>query len=141
MAHQGKMGISVKDWLITHFIETQWAVLLGAGLLIVFQLKNSGKERLFKEDFEETKEPLFRKDPSKENLRLTDASSLGPHQVLGIQIDATEEQILAAYRKAAKKVHPDLGPQGDPIEQKNRKNAMIRLGVARDEMLSRLRQK
>lgn len=38
---------------------------------------------------------------------------MNPHDVLGIQPDATQEEIKAAYRKLAKKYHPDLN-KDDP---------------------------
>lgn len=35
-----------------------------------------------------------------------------PHQVLDLPVNATDEQIKAAYREKAKKFHPDKAPEG-----------------------------
>jgi molecular chaperone DnaJ len=54
-----------------------------------------------------------------------------PYQVLGVSREATEQEVTAAYRKLAKKFHPDLNP-GDNTAQKK----MAEINVAYEEIKS-----
>lgn len=54
-----------------------------------------------------------------------------PYEVLGIGRDASEQEVVSAYRKLAKKFHPDLNP-GDASAQKK----MAEVNVAYEEIKS-----
>ena len=45
-----------------------------------------------------------------------------PFAVLGLNSSATEDEIKSAYRKLAKKYHPDLNPGDKAAEQKMSRN-------------------
>ena len=44
--------------------------------------------------------------------------SVDPYEVLGVKRDATQAEIQAAYRRRAKKIHPDLNPGDKNAEKK-----------------------
>ena len=41
------------------------------------------------------------------------------YEILGISKDATEDEIKSAYRKLAKKYHPDVSKEANPEEKFN----------------------
>lgn len=54
-----------------------------------------------------------------------------PYEVLGVSRSATEEEITKAYRKLAKKYHPDLNPNDSGAQKK-----MAEINVAYEEIKS-----
>lgn len=54
-----------------------------------------------------------------------------PYEVLGVPRSATQDEVTAAYRRLAKKYHPDLNP-GD----KNAQSKMAEINVAYEEIKS-----
>lgn len=64
------------------------------------------------------------------------ARDQAPWEILGIEPDATEEQIKKAYRAVAARCHPDAVPAE---EREASKEAFIRASTAYDAMLSALK--
>lgn len=54
-----------------------------------------------------------------------------PYQVLGVTREATEQEVTAAYRKLAKKYHPDLNPCDETAQKR-----MAEINVAYEEIKS-----
>lgn len=53
---------------------------------------------------------------------MLDIENLNFYEILGISCDATQEEIKNAFRKQAKKYHPDINPQADALVMMQRIN-------------------
>lgn len=58
--------------------------------------------------------------------------SRDPYELLGVKRDATQKDIQSAYRKLAKKLHPDLNP-GDKAAEQKFKDVSSAYGIIGDE--------
>ena len=59
-------------------------------------------------------------------------SSGDPYETLGVRRDASQKDIQSAYRRRAKKLHPDLNP-GDSQAEQDFKDLSAAYDVLRDE--------
>ena len=50
-----------------------------------------------------------------------------PYEVLGLQRGASKDEVKSAYRKLAKKYHPDLNPGDKAAEQKMREIILFKI--------------
>ena len=48
---------------------------------------------------------------------------MDPYKVLGVSMDSRQDEIKLAYRKLAKKLHPDLNPGNKEFENKFNRRA------------------
>ena len=55
-----------------------------------------------------------------------------PYEILGVKRNASQKEIQAAYRRRAKKLHPDLNPGNKKAEQ-DFKNLSAAYDILRDE--------
>jgi curved DNA-binding protein CbpA len=51
-------------------------------------------------------------------------------EILGVPLDATQEQVAAAYRVRARQLHPDTKPDATPAERARLTEAMAQLNEA-----------
>ena len=66
------------------------------------------------------------------------SASKKPHEILGIDEDATEKQIQKAYRTLMKRYHPDKFVNLDRDQIKEYEKIAVAINKAKDEMLERL---
>ncbi len=148
--------MSIPELVSQHFVKIQWVVLI-AGIIFCFRiLKGAHPKSQFKvreadradairtkggPDLAQAKlNQSKQKAPPPPPLGLPGMRMVGePHEILGIAEDASEAEIMKAYKEAIKRFHPDR-IQGQAQEQlKFYQEASSKLNSAKEEMLKRIR--
>jgi len=63
---------------------------------------------------------------SKQGIGVKSTADLDPFKILGISLNATEEEVKKAYKKAAFKAHPDRGGSDQEMAKVNAAYEVIR---------------
>lgn len=64
-----------------------------------------------------------------------------PHEILGIREEATEAEIMRAYKDAIKRFHPDTLQGKSPDQLRFYQDASARINDAKNKMLQQVRSK
>lgn len=142
-------GMNLK-WVADHFQTIQFLIIIGAIAFawLTFKAPNRGSQFKSREadraDLDKLKsgpsigDAKFRKEPpplSLPGIRL----SGDPHEILGVRPDASEEDVMKAYKEAIKRYHPDKiqGQAQDQIQFYQ--SASAKINEAKDAMLKKIR--
>lgn len=129
-------------WIAEHFQHLQIAFLLFLALLVVLALREKTQSSQFKtREFEKpapvrnSKLKSHSKPPSAP-LALPGINLTGTaHEILGLKPNATEIEILAAYKEAIKRYHPDKIQNASMDQIAFYQEATTVINRARDELL------
>ena len=146
--------MQLTQFISTHFIQIQWVVLI-FGILYVIRILNSNSTRSQFRVREADRTDLNRlkggpsladaklnvKKPPPPPLLLPGMRLDGePHEILGVKVDASEAEVMKAYKDAIKRFHPDR-IQGEAQSQLQfYQEASAKLNWAKEEMLRSLKK-
>lgn len=120
-------------WIQRHFYEVQMGlgVVFGIGFFLAWRNLRSNDGPFFKPRTQRT-QPLAPESTASE-------APSDAHQVLGLRGDATENDVIKAFRGLMKRYHPDHAPnQNSQAEYKAQSQKII---SAKDTLLQQLKAK
>jgi len=140
--------VDIKAWVSENFLIVQVAmsillVLLYARAKLKKDLKSQFRIREADRDIQfERGEKAYASGQAKAKptvFQLTGIRLDGlPHEVLGLNQNATEAEIQKAYRELMKRYHPDLVGRPDSREWKDAQKIAETINRARNQMLEKL---
>ncbi|NDG84976.1 MAG: hypothetical protein EBX52_08070 [Proteobacteria bacterium] len=149
--------MSFAETIARHFQNIQVGILVLGGFSLIYYFFNRREPSKFRQreadrpdldrilkqgpDSAQAKiAPKPRPAPSPPPLSLPGIRLNGaPHEILGVKEDATESEIMRAYKDAIKRFHPDT-IQGDARDQiKFYQEASARINDAKNQMIKRVR--
>ncbi len=146
----------ILETIVRHFERIQFGFIALAAIAVFFFLLNRKPVSGFKvrEADRDDLERLLKKGNDLGNSRIQRKNTPTPppplqlpgirltgepHEILGVRADATEEEILKAYKDAIKRFHPDTiqGPAQEQLEFYQRASAAI--NTAKNLMIKKSR--
>lgn len=150
--------MSFLENIVRHFERIQFGIIALAGVAVFFYFLNRKPVSRFKvreadredlgeilkkgKDLGSSKMKRSASSPPPPPLSLPGIRLTGePHEVLGVRPDASEAEILRAYKEAIKRFHPDTiqGPAKDQLEFYQKASAAI--NDAKNLMIKNLRNR
>ncbi len=148
--------MSIPELISQHFVKIQW--LIGGASIVVFWtlLKSGSNQSQFRVREADRKDlNRLKKGPDLAQAKLQSRKpapppapplalpgirlSGEPHEILGVDENATEAEVMRAYKEAIKRFHPDR-IQGQAQEQLQfYQQASAKLNQAKDDLLKRIR--
>ena len=146
--------MSITHWVALHFEKLQIFILVGGVLLAFIMIKGGSNPSQFKVREADRKDldQILKNKSDLANAKLTRRKNEPPpiplnlpgirlsgenHEILGVSENDTDTEIMAAYRDAIKRFHPDK-IQGQAKEQmKFYEEASVILNRAKEQMLKK----
>lgn len=144
------------EWIAKNFEKTQIAILVFGGFIILTAIRNRNPksqfrkreadrgdlDRILKQGPELGQAKMKKNAPPTPPLSLPGIRLSGEaHEILGVRADASEIEVIQAYKEAIKRFHPDRIQGIDPTQLQFYQEASATLNQAKESMIKKIRDR